>query len=490
MLIGHIGINSIWSLGESELKVMRHFPLFLDLRGKRVLVTGADECAVAKLRLILKTEAEIMVFAEEAGEKVESWARAGLLRLEKRKLQASDLHDALIVYAAEDDPEADAITAGLAKSAGILFNIVDNLEDSDFITPAIVDRDPVTIAIGTEGTAPVLARKIKAEIEESLPSEVGLLARLADCFRPKAARLPEGRIRRKFWSRFFYDAGPRALRSGGSHAVEGVLNGLFDEAVQEEAETGRVYLVGAGPGDPDLLTRKALKLIHDADVVIHDRLVSPQILELARREAQLIQTGKQGFAASWKQEDINSLMIEHARQGAHIVRLKSGDPVVFARLDEEMDALDEAGIPFEIVPGITTASAAAASLNVSLTKRRRNSSLQIMTAQDVKGFAEQDWRGLAREGSVAAIYMGLKASHLLSGRLLMHGINPDTPVTIMEDVSRPTQKTICTTIAELPKAATDAGHDGPVIIMLGLEPREAAAQLSGNTGKFAEAGAN
>lgn len=468
---------------------MRHFPVFLNVQNKRILVTGAGECAIAKLRLLLKTEADIVVFATEVDAQVESWANAGLLEIIRRKIQMDDFYNTAMVYAAEDDDALDGVTAAKAKMANVLFNIVDNLQASEFITPAIVDRDPVTIAIGTEGTAPILARKIKAQIEETLPNELGLLAKLAEYFRPKASRLPMGRKRRKFWTRYFYDLGPSVLRDGGKRGVARTLNRLFEEAQSETDETGKVYLVGSGPGDPDLLTRKAMKVLHEADVVIHDRLVAPEILELARREAELIQTGKQGFGASWKQEDINALMIEHAQKGAQIVRLKSGDPTVFGRLDEEMDALDSAGIDFEIVPGITTASAAAASLSVSLTKRKRNSALQIMTAQDIKGFAEQDWRKLSQEGSVAAIYMGFKSAHLLSGRLLMHGANPNTPVTVMENVSRSNQKTLVTTIADLPNMADKAGDNGPVILMLGLEPRQAEETSLTNKTELAQAGA-
>jgi len=365
-----------------------------------------------------------------------------------------DFYNTAMVYAAEDDEELDGITAAKAKMANVLFNIVDNLQESEFITPALVDRDPVTIAIGTEGTAPILARKIKAQIE----------------------------------ARYFYDLGPTALREGGKRGVARTLNKLFAEAQNEADDVGKVFLVGSGPGDPDLLTRKALKVLHEADVVIHDRLVAPEILELARREAELIQTGKQGFGPSWKQDDINQLMVKHAKEGAQIVRLKSGDPAVFGRLDEEMDALDAAGIDFEIIPGITTASAAAASLNVSLTKRKRNSALQIMTAQDIKGFAEQDWRKLAQDGAVAAIYMGFKSAHLLSGRLLMHGADANTSITIMENVSRVNQKTIVTSIGDLPKMAEHAGEDGPVILMLGLEPRQVAKAIENNKEKFIQAG--
>lgn len=452
---------------------MRHFPIFLKVQGKRILVTGGGEAAVAKLRLLLKTEGEIVVFSDEPVIQVERWEKAGLLTLVRRAIKSTDFDNVAMVYAAEDDQQKDARTFELGQNASVLVNIVDNLKDSQFITPALVDRDPVTIAIGTEGTAPVLARKIKAEIEESLPSELGILARIGEHFRSKAAKLPSGRSRRLFWSKFFYDQGPSALKRGGKAAIRGTLETLYDEASAEQNESGRVAFVGAGPGDPDLLTRKALKLLHEADVVIHDRLVSPQILELARREAEILQTGKQGFGPSWKQEDINALMVEHANNGSQLVRLKSGDPAVFGRLDEEMDALDDAGINFEIVPGITTASAAAAELGVSLTKRRRNSALRIMTAHDIKGFAEHDWNDLAGNGSVAAIYMGLKQAHFLSGRLLMHGASADIPVTIMQNVSRPDQRTLLSTIGNLASDAKEMKADGPVIMMLGLQPREA-----------------
>ncbi len=468
---------------------MRHFPIFLKVTGKRILVSGGGECAIAKLRLLLKTEAEVVVFSQNPEPLFESWAEQGAITLVRRHIRSDDFYNAAMCYAADDDEEMDARTSTMGQMAGVLTNIVDNLSESEFITPAIVDRDPVTIAIGTEGTAPVLARKIKADVEEKLPAELGLLARIGEKFRPKAATLPHGRPRRKFWSRFYFDKGPLALKTGGEERVNETLEELHAEARSGSFEEGKVWIVGAGPGDPDLLTRKAHKILHEADVVIHDRLVAPQILELARREADLIETGKKGFGPSWKQEDINDLMVAHAKTGAQIVRLKSGDAAVFARLDEEMDALDEAGVPFEIVPGITTASAAAAQMNVSLTRRRRNSALQFMTAHDVKGFAEQDWRRVSEPGSVAAIYMGLKSAHLLSGRLLMHGADPQTPVTIMENVSRPNQKVIPSTLGELKSVAEEVGHNGPVILMLGLEPREASLAAKNNENQLRQAGA-
>lgn len=450
---------------------MRHFPVFLKVEGKRIVVSGGGETAIAKLRLLLKSQADVHVYTETPEAMVLSWAQAGLLELHCRSIRADDFYNAAFSYAAEDNPDRDARTHALARMAGVLSNIVDNLEESEFITPALVDRDPVIVAIGTEGTAPVLARKIKSEIEETLPGELGLLARIGERFRSSASILPGGSPRRKFWSKFFFEWGPKALRSGGHPAVEQALIDLLDESKEQGPLVGKVFIVGAGPGDPDLLTRKALKVLDEADVVIHDRLVGPLVLELARREAIRIETGKKGFGPSWKQEDINALMIKHALEGARIVRLKSGDASVFGRLDEEMEALDSAGIPFEVVPGITTASAAAAEMNVSLTKRNRNSAFQILTAQDIKGFADHDWRTLARTGSVAAIYMGLKSAHFLAGRLMMHGADGEMPITIVQNVSRPDQKMVVSSIYELVSDAERLEDDGPSILMLGLEPR-------------------
>ena len=235
--------------------------------------------------------------------------------------------------------------------------------------------------------------------------------------------------------------------------------------------------MGAGPGDPELLTLKARKLLDRADVVIHDRLVSAAILELARREALLIEAGKKGFGPAMAQEDICALMVEHAANGAHVVRLKGGDPMVFGRLDEEIEALDAAGLDWSVVPGITAASAAAAHIGQSLTKRDRNSALRILTGHDMQGFAEQDWRGLARPGTVAAIYMGARGARFIQGRLMMHGAAPDTPVTAVENAARPEARTLTSTLGRLAADLEAAAPTGPVILLYGLAPRAAEAAL-------------
>ncbi len=452
---------------------MRHFPVFLNLRGRRVVVSGAGECAVAKLRLLLKTEARINVYGIDAAEQVCQWAREGRITLHSRPLDHGDATCAAMLYAANEDEALDLAAVEIGRAAGALTNIVDNLEDSQFITPAIVDRDPVTIAIGTEGAAPILARKIKAELEEQLPTSLGLLARIGQAFRKHADVLPMGPKRRNFWSRFYFERGPEAIKDG-RRATELALEELLIDELAARPTPGHVWLVGTGPGDPELLTLKARRLLHEAEVVIHDRLVPAPILELARREAQVIEVGKIPYGPAWKQEDINDLLVRHGKC-ANVVRLKSGDPGIFGRLDEEMDALDAAGVAFDIVPGITSAAAAAASIKASLTKRGRNSSIRILTGHDVKGFAEQDWRDLAKPGAVAAIYMGVKASTFLRGRLMIHGCAEDTPVTAIENASRSNQRVITATLIGLPETLEAAKPSGPVMLFLGLTPRAAVA---------------
>ncbi len=452
---------------------MQHFPIFLSLTARRVVLAGGGEAALAKLRLLLRTEARITVFTPDAHADIQRLAAEGKLTLVRRHMEHGDAVCARLVYAATEDALEDARIVTIGHDAGALVNVVDDLEHSDFITPAIVDRDPVTVAIGTEGAAPVLARAIKADIEARLPANLGLLARVGKAFRHAADILPMGRRRRAFWADYYNTDGPRAAELGGEAAAEAVLESLLDRHVMAAQTPGHVDLVGAGPGDPELLTLKARNALDQADVVIYDRLVAPAILELARREAILIDAGKEGFGTSTAQEDINAMIVQHALDGHHVVRLKSGDPTVFGRLDEEIDALDAAGISWRIIPGITAASAAVAQIGQSLTKRGRNASVRLLTGHDMQGFADHDWRSLARTGEVAAIYMGKRAARFVQGRLLMHGAAADTPVTIIENVSRPDQRIIATTLADLEPTMSSAGLTGPALTFYGLSPRYA-----------------
>ena len=454
--------------------MVQHFPIFLRFAGRRVVVSGTGQAAVAKLRLLLKTDAEIAVFGRDPDPDILSWHRDGALRHEERRVAADDLDGAALLYCASDDRAEDARAAALARQRNIPVSIVDNLEDSDFITPAIVDRDPVTVAIGTEGTAPMLARNLKAAFEAQLPASLGPLARIGQAFRGRCESVPAGRMRRALWSEYFSRQGPRSFARDGEQGARDALRSLLDEAAAATRPLGFVSFVGAGPGDAELLTLKARNRLHDANIVVHDRLVSAQVLELARRDAERVCAGKRGFGPSWPQARINALLIRHARAGNHVVRLKSGDPAVFGRLDEEIEALEAAGIPWEVVPGITAAAGAAADMGVSLTRRGRNSELRLISARDVEGFAEHDWAALARPGAVAAIYMGKRAAAFLRGRLLMRGAAPSTPVTIVENASRQDRRIVATTLLGLPDALDETQIVGAAVLMLGILPRGAA----------------
>ncbi|WP_299627067.1 siroheme synthase CysG [uncultured Tateyamaria sp.] len=455
---------------------MNHFPIFLNTSGRRIVLSGGGDAALAKLRLLLKTTANVTVFSPDADDQIKAWAEARKLTLINRAMEPGDTLCAALFYAADEEATEDKRTAAIAHADGALVNIVDNLADSQFITPAIVDRDPVTIAIGTEGAAPVLARAIKADLEEKLPTGLGTLAAIGKAFRKAADALPFGRPRRDFWRDYYFNAGPKAIASG-IEAVQPALDTLLADHLMKDTRKGHVAFVGAGPGDPELLTLKARKAIDEADVVIYDRLISPEILELARREATMIDVGKEAFGPSTPQETINALIVEHGAKGAQVVRLKSGDATVFGRLDEEIDAVTAAGLDWHIVPGITSASAAVASIGQSLTKRGRNTSVRFLTGHDMKGFADHDWRALANPGEVAAVYMGKKSARFIQGRLLMHGIDPATPVTVIEDASRAEQRVLSTTVAEMEPTISQAGLNGPALTFIGLAPRSAMAAI-------------
>lgn len=454
---------------------MRHFPIFLDTQGQTVAFAGAGSLAIPKIRLLLKSEARLIVFAAEGGEEVQRWSADGLIDWIRRPLELSDLDNVRLLYIACDDRAGARRVRALADQAGVLASPVDSRTGSDFFTPALVDRDPVVVAIGTGGTAPVLARRLKAQFETLLNPGLGLIARVAGNLRGKAKTVPHGAPRRSLWRRYFDSAEALPAARLDEQTLEGAFEAALTSTTGEatEASAGRIALVGAGPGDPELLTIKARNRLFDADVVLHDRLVDPRILDLARREARFVETGKSAGKPGWSQDEINAAMIREVRAGHTVVRLKSGDPLVFGRADEELDALAAAGIDAEIVPGITAAAAAASSIGHSLTRRERNSAITLITGQDAKGFAEQEWRGLARPGAVFAIYMGVRAARFIQGRLLIHGADAATPVSIVENASRPDERRLTGNLGSLTTLMKTGGVKGPAILFVGLAARHA-----------------
>ena len=457
---------------------MEFLPIFVALRDQRVVVSGGSAMAVAKIKLLLKTKAQIVVYAPEPLDTLVQWHHEGLLTLHQRDLKPGDLKGTRLVYSAHARTEDNARLAGWASDANVLINVADDMDRSDFITPAVVDRDPVVVAIGTEGTSPVLARLIKAKIEALLPVTISALAQRAEQLRPRVKLLPEFSTRLRFWRRFMDSAGARA-DSADFYSIrvpdEDQINALLEDQSPEPVDCGQVTFVGAGPGDPGLLTLKARQALDGADVIIHDRLVSSEVLDLARREATLLNVGKKGHGASTSQAKINALIKTSALAGAKVVRLKGGDPSVFARLDEEIDTCVINGIPWSVIPGITAASAAAASIGRSLSQRGRNTEITFITGHAMGGFADQDWQRLAKDNQVAAIYMGRRAARFVQGRLLMHGADPELPISCVASASMTTEKVFETQLGKL--AATVDAHPGsdPLMLLYGLRPTPEAA---------------
>ena len=446
--------------------MMRYLPIHIDLRGRDVVVYGGGGAAEAKLRTLLKTEAQITVIAEHPSAEIRRWADAGRLSIVDRPMDG-----AALVYAATDDPQHNLRIAEAARALGIPVNAADMPAGCDFITPAIVDRSPVAVSIGTEGTSPGLARALKSDLEARLPSDFGDTARtikgLRDVFKTEE---PDIAKRQALWADVLGSGLSDVASLDGKSVTE-----RFHTARAGSENDGHVHIVGAGPGDPDLLTVGALRVMHSADVVVYDRLVSDEVLSLCRREAEFIYVGKQAGGASTRQEAINAVLVEKAGDGQRVVRLKSGDPLVFGRAEEEFSALDAAGIGFTIHPGITAATAAAAGLRHSLTVRGENTAAVLATGHDENGFAELDWAALAKSGARASIYMGVRAARFIQGRLLVHGADPQTPVSVVENASRADQRIVEATLATLPEALE--GVTGPAVLMLGYRPRGAKAAM-------------
>lgn len=455
---------------------MRYFPVFLDLDDAPVLVLGGGEQAAQKVRLLAKTPARITIMAPALNAELTRLADDGAVIWRKRDFAAQliendDLLQIQLIVIADIAPEAAQAAATLAKARGIPVNVVDGPDLSSFITPAIVERGPVTVAIGTEGAAPVLARRIKAQIDALLPAKLGALAEAAGKLRATVAEKLKFENRRRFWERFFDDAPARHFLSGDIAA--------FDRAVEYELEAaaserqGSVALIGAGPGDPDLLTLKAHRLLQLADVIVYDRLIGPDILDYARRDARRVPVGKQAGKPSIAQEEINRVLVREASAGHFVVRLKGGDPFVFGRGGEELAVLEATGIPVEIVPGITAAAGCAASIRLPLTHRGQNTQITLLTGMTGKGEAEHDWAALARPGAAAAIYMGLKQADHIAARLLGAGAEKTTPVVIVQDGTLASERVLVTDLGHLTRAVASHELTGPALIFLGLTPTQA-----------------
>ena len=449
---------------------MRYFPIFVDLHGHDVLIVGGGEKALQKLRLLIKTTARIRVVAEELAEGIVALANEHPLVLQRRRFVPADVAGAALVFAANDDPEIDREVAAAARAQGVPLNVVDAPGDSSFIMPAIVDRDPVVVAIGTGGAAPILAREIKAKIEGWLPAGFGRVAERAMALRSRLHEAVADPVaRRRTWESLLQGTWRSAVLAGDDAGAERELGRQLAVAGSAIHAAGSVSLIGCGPGEPDLITLKAQQRLQEADVLVVDRLVNPAILEYARRDAVRIDAGKEPDGPSVAQDEINRILVREALKGLRVARLKGGDAFIFGRAAEEMAAVRAAGIPVEVVPGVTAAHACAASVGLPLTLRQKVRQFAVVTGASADGAFDLDWRALAKPGQAFAIYMGVRSAAHLCDRLIAAGALPATPVVIVENGSLASERAVACRLADLGGAITDLGIKGPAIIFVGLD---------------------
>jgi uroporphyrin-III C-methyltransferase/precorrin-2 dehydrogenase/sirohydrochlorin ferrochelatase len=447
---------------------MDFLPVFLDIRGRRVVVDGPGTAAARRIERALDAGAEVHAFDPEPEEEVEALEGRTRLTLHRRLPEEADIEGAVLVYGASEDPARDARLWEWTRARGILCNIADVNEMCDFITPSIVDRSPVTVAISTGGAAPVIARILRARLEATLPAAFGRLAEFAGGFRELiAAKIRDGRARRHFWERLIDGpAGDAFLAGRVDEARARVLADLEVEAAGGSG-VGEVYLVGAGPGDPDLLTFRALRLMQRADVVLYDRLIGEGILGLVRRDAERIHVGKAARRHTMPQEEISRLMVRLAREGKRVLRLKGGDPFIFGRGGEEIEVLAEEGIPFQVVPGITAASGCATYAGIPLTHRDHAHSVSFVTAHGRDGLLDLDWEHLIRPDQTLAIYMGLSSLPALVEAFARRGVDRSMPVAVIEKGTRPGQRIVTGTLGDIAGKVAAEGLGSPAMIIIG-----------------------
>ena len=452
------------------------FPAFHRVEGRKVLIVGSGPAAAAKTRLLGETSARIVVVSDTPGAELLADVERLDASLLMEPFNAGHLEGAALAFAATEDEAEDRRIAAAARAAGVPVNVVDRPELCDFITPAIVNRAPLAVAIGTEGAAPVLARHVRAKIEALLAPDLGRLAGLAEGLRGTVARLlPAGEARRRFWARMF--DGPVAAR-----ALSGDIAGARSAAMRMMAEepdaSGFVWLVGAGPGATDLLTLRAQRVLQEADVIVYDALVPEEVVAMGRRDAERISVGKRKGRHEVPQAKISAILVREGKAGRRVVRLKSGDPLIFGRAGEEMAALADAGVPYEVVPGVTAAFAAAASARAPLTLRGIASSLVFATGHDADGRTLPDWAGLALQGATVAVYMGRTVAAAVADRLIEAGLSAETPVAAVENAAQADERVFFGDLSELSMLAARPDVDGPVLILIGralAQARPAAA---------------
>ena len=447
---------------------MNYFPVFFDLTQQAVLVVGGGEVALRKVLLLERSGAAITLVAPQVHPELEQRAAAGKIKLVVREFVPDDLDGARLVIVATSRRAVNRWIAALSEVRNIPVNVVDDREASRFIVPAIIDRDPVLVAISTAGTSPVLARRLRERLEAVIPKKIGDLAVWLRALRHSARRrLRNTDQRRRFFETIVDGLAARRFIEGDTHGAQRLAQQLLASAASSPRAAGDVTLVGAGPGDPELLTLKALRALQDADVILHDRLVPEALLDLSRRDAARICVGKAAGSIGSSQQEINALLIEHALQGKRVVRLKGGDPFIFGRGGEELEALSKAHIPFSVIPGVTAASGCAAYAGIPLTHRDHAHSVTFVTGHVDKDGREPDWRALGQPGMTAVFYMGLARLEHIATRLVEHGASPNLPAALIAQGTLSDQRVIKGTLSTLPGLTKYSCIQSPALLLVG-----------------------
>ncbi len=446
---------------------MDYFPVFLKLKDQACLVVGAGEVAARKIELLARAGAKITVIAEQISPAVLSLQATHNLTLLQKSFSSADLGAFRLVVSATDNNETNRLVAKTATEQNIPCNVVDTPELCSFIFPAIIDRSPIIAAVSSGGASPVLARLLRAKLETVIPPAYGRLAELAEKFRDKVKRhINNPAQRRIFWENVLQGSVAELIFSGNEQEAERQLQQTL-LTQSENTRLGEVYLVGAGPGAPDLLTFRALRLMQQADVVVYDRLVSPEILDLVRRDAEKIYVGKQRQYHALPQESINTLLADLAKAGKRVVRLKGGDPFIFGRGGEEIETLMQEGIAFQVVPGITAASGCATYAGIPLTHRDHAQSCTFVTGHLKDNSVNLNWTQLAAPNQTIVIYMGLAGLEQICRSLIEHGSPKDLPIAIVQQGTTSNQRVITGTLATLPDKIAGKDIKPPTLTIIG-----------------------
>ncbi|WP_417536022.1 siroheme synthase CysG [Methylophaga sp.] len=446
---------------------MDYLPIFLDLKQQTCLVVGGGSVATRKTKLLLKAQAKVTIVSPELTDALNVLVQQGEVSWTQSLFTPAHISNQRLIIAATDDEKVNQSVHEVAQKKNILTNLTDNPDDSDFIFASVLDRSPIIVAVSSGGESPVLARNLRARLETLIPPGYSKLGELMGKYRYAVKqKFGELRQRRQFWDNVLSGSVADHVLAGREALAEQVLQQqLADEA--ETIDTGEVFLVGAGPGDPELLTFKALRLMQQADIVFYDRLVSKEILALVRKEAELVYVGKQRAWHAVRQEEINNLLLKHAQQGKRVLRLKGGDPFIFGRGGEEIDTLAEHNIPFQVVPGITAASGCASYAGIPLTHRDYAQSCIFVTGQLKEGELNLNWPVLVKPRQTVVVYMGLAGLPQLSQQLQQHGMPADMPAALVQQGTTENQKVWLSNIAELPMLAEREKPIAPTLLIIG-----------------------